>query len=100
MLTINRTGDGELLTVALGGRLDAAGAAQLEAELSRALKNTKTLVFDLQDLRYISTGGLRVLLSAQKRMNRQGRMRLTNVGETVMRTIEVKGFEEIFHFTD
>ena len=100
MLTINKTPDGDRLTIALDGRLDANAAPELEETLKVALKNVKTLVFDLRDLRYISSGGLRVLLSAQKQMNRQGRMRLVNVGEDVMRAIRTKGLDEIFLFAD
>ena len=100
MLTIQKAADGENMTVSLTGRLDANSASRLEEELQRPIKKAKLLVFDLQGLQYISTGGLRVLLSAQKQMNSQGRMRLINAGEAVMRTMEVKGFEDVFRFSD
>ncbi len=82
MLTINRTGEGELLRTrwAAGSTPQArpaGGGAVPRAE------EYEDAVFDLQDLRYITTADLRVLLSAQKRINRQGRMRLANVGEAV-----------------
>ena len=96
MLTINKTADGEV-TVCLDGRLDIDSAEQLETELRKALKKTKLLVFDLQNLKYISSAGLRVLLSAQKRMNMQGRMRLVNVGDTIMQTLERRGLDDIFN---
>ena len=100
MLTINKTENGDQTTFALSGRLDAGSAGQLEAELQPAFRHTKMLIFDLGDLQFISTDGLRVLLSAQKQMNRQGRMRLTNVGEAVMRRLETKGLAEIFSISD
>ena len=100
MLTINKTENGDQTTFALAGRLDAGAAQQLEAELQPTFRHTKTLVFDLRDLQFIATPGLRVLLSAQKQMNRQGRMRLTGVGEAVMQRIETKGLADIFHISD
>ena len=100
MLTINKASDGEKVTIRLEGRLDASGAQQLEAELRRELAYTTELVFDLRGLTYISSAGLRVLLLAQKKMNTQGRMRLEHVNETVMGTLEITGFAEIFYIAD
>ena len=100
MLTIEKTTNGEKVTIALEGRLDINSAPQLTEELQRSLKNTTELVFDLGKLKYISSAGLRVLLLAQKQMNRQGRMRLVNVGESVMDTLEITGFTEIFYIAD
>ena len=99
MLTINRTADNEV-TVCLDGRLDIDTAEQLESGLRKALKKTKVLIFDLQNLKYISSAGLRVLLSAQRQMNRQGRMRLIHVGEAVMQTLELRGLDEIFNVSE
>ncbi len=99
-MTINKTAEGEKVTFALDGRLDIGSAPQLETELKRALEHTTELVFDLQNLEYISSAGLRVLLLAQKQMNRQGRMRLVNVGKTVMETLEITGFTDIFYIAD
>ncbi len=100
MLTINRNADGEKVTFRLEGRLDVASAPQLEEELRRELEHAAELVFDLRGLRYISSAGLRVLLLAQKQMNTQGRMRLEHVSETVMGTLEITGFAEIFYIAD
>ena len=77
------------------GRLDTAAARQLEKELSESLTGVKELVMDFQDLEYISSAGLRVLLSAQKIMNRQGSMKVTGVNEIVMEIFEVTGFSDI-----
>ena len=100
MLTINKTAEGEKVTFSLEGNLDIDTAPQLEAELKRALDRTTELVFDFRGLKYISSAGLRVLLLAQKQMNRQGRMRLIHVGETVMETLEITGFADIFYIAD
>ena len=95
MLTINKTKEKEELCLALEGRLDTVTAPQLEKELSESLTGVKELVMDFQDLEYISSAGLRVLLSAQKIMNRQGSMKVTGVNEIVMEIFEVTGFSDI-----
>ena len=85
------------LNIALQGRLDTTTAPQLEEELRTALSGIEKLVFDLKDLAYISSAGLRVLLSAQKTMNRQGEMILRNVNEDIMEIFEVTGFVDILN---
>ncbi len=95
MLTINKTSDGSSLTVALEGRLDTTTSPQLEEELKSALDSVSALVLDMEGLEYISSAGLRVLLSAQKRMNRQGGMKLIHVSDVVREIFEVTGFTEI-----
>ena len=94
-MTINKTSNGTELTVALEGRLDTTTAPQLEAEMKTALPNVKELTFDFSKLDYISSAGLRVLLSTQKVMNKQGSMRITNVNESIMEIFEVTGFADI-----
>ena len=74
-----------------------ATAPQLEEELRTALSGIEKLVFDLKELAYISSAGLRVLLSAQKTMNRQGEMILRNVNEDIMEIFEVTGFVDILN---
>lgn len=82
------------LTLTLSGRLDTVSAPSLEAELKRSVSDTRSLVFDFKELEYISSAGLRVLLSAQKVMNKQGKMVIRNVGRDVMDVFEVTGFTE------
>ena len=94
-MTINKTSNGTRLTIALEGRLDTTTAPQLEAEVKNTLSEVKDLTFDFSKLDYISSAGLRVLLSAQKVMNRQGSMRITNVNETIMEVFDVTGFVDI-----
>ena len=95
MLNINKNLEGEKLTVALEGRLDTVTAPELEAELKDSLDPVTELVLDMKDLEYISSAGLRVLLTAQKSMSQKGSMKLINVNETVMEIFDVTGFVDI-----
>ena len=95
MLTIEKNLNAPALTVTLTGRLDTTTAPELEKELKVSLDGVTELTFDLAALEYISSAGLRVLLSAQKTMNRQGTMKLTHVNETIMEIFEVTGFSDI-----
>ncbi len=94
-MTINKTKNGNELTIALDGRLDTTTAPELEAALTGSLDGVTALTMDFAGLEYISSAGLRVLLSAQKLMNKQGAMKLTNVGEVIMEIFEVTGFTDI-----
>ncbi len=93
-MTINKETDGSKLLVKVEGRLDTTTAPELDKEL-KALDGVTELVLDFADLQYISSAGLRVLLSAQKVMSKQGSMKLTNVSETVMEIFDVTGFSDI-----
>ncbi len=95
MLNIAKQIDGTKATVTLEGRLDTTTAPQLESELKSFMDSTKELVFDFEKLEYISSAGLRVLLSAQKAMSRQGSMKLIHVSEEVNEIFEVTGFSDI-----
>lgn len=94
-MTIEKKVNGTELLIELGGRLDTTTAPQLEAELKREVNGIEKLVFDFADLEYLSSAGLRVLLSAQKVMNKQGEMIIKNVNSTIMDIFEVTGFSEI-----
>ncbi len=94
-MTIDRNLSGSSLTIAITGRLDTATAPQLEGELKRSVAGVMELVFDFAGLEYISSAGLRVLLSAQKVMNRQGSMVIRNVNDVVSEVFEVTGFADI-----
>ncbi len=95
MLTINKTKENEKLLVVLEGRLDTTTAPQLEGELKGSFDGVKELVLDFENLEYISSAGLRVLLSAQKVMNQQGSMKIVHVGEVIQEIFEVTGFSDI-----
>ena len=95
MLNITKTTNETELTVALTGRLDTTTAPELEKELKASLDGVTALIIDMTALDYISSAGLRVLLSAQKIMNKQGEMKVVHVGETIMEIFEVTGFSDI-----
>ena len=95
MLNINKTTEDKKLTVALEGRLDTTTAPQLEAELKSDLAGVETLVLDFEKLEYISSAGLRVLLSAQKIMNKQGEMKVIHVSDVINEIFVVTGFSDI-----
>lgn len=96
-MTIEKKLDGSVLDVALQGRLDTTTSPQLENELKTALDGVTELIFDLAGLEYISSAGLRVLLSAQKTMNKQGSMTIRNVNSDVMDVFDVTGFVDILN---
>ena len=95
MLTINKSIDGSKALFALEGRLDTVTAPDLEKELKDSLDDVTELIMDFEKLEYISSAGLRVLLSAQKIMSRQGEMKLIHVSDTIMEIFEVTGFADI-----
>ena len=94
-MTISQNKEGSKLTVTLEGRLDTTTAPELESELKTALDGITELVFEIKDLAYISSAGLRVLLSAQKVMNKQGSMVIRGASEEVMEIFDVTGFVDI-----
>ena len=94
-MTINKQIQDDKLTVSLIGRLDTTTAPELEQELKNSLDGVKELELNLEELEYISSAGLRVLLAAQKTMNTQGGMKVTGVNEVVMEVFEVTGFSDI-----
>ncbi len=95
MLNIKKNAEEGKLTLGLEGRLDTLTAPQLEAELKASLNGVKELVMDLTELQYVSSAGLRVLLSAQKKMNEQGSMIVQGVSEEVMEIFDITGFCDI-----
>ena len=94
-MTIEKNLDGAALTLTLGGRLDTTTAPQLEAELKASLESVEHLVLDFTALDYLSSAGLRVLLAAQKQMNKQGDMVVRHVNETIAEIFDVTGFCDI-----
>ena len=99
-MTINKNQDGSKLEIALEGRLDTMTAPSLEEEVKSSIEGIKELIFDLKDLVYVSSAGLRVLLSAQKTMNKQGSMTIKNANEEVMEIFEVTGFIDILNIEE
>ncbi len=96
-MTITKNQNGTDLVVALEGRLDTMTAPELEKELNADMDNAETLTLDFADLAYISSAGLRVLLSAHKVMSRKGGMKVINVNEIVREVFDVTGFADILN---
>lgn len=94
-MTIEKVLNATELHISLKGRLDTTTAPQLDAELKNCLDGVKKLVLDFLALEYISSAGLRVLLSTQKVMNKQGEMIIKNVNDTITEIFEVTGFVDI-----
>ena len=94
-MTINKTKENDSLKIALEGRLDTLTAPKLDAEIQGALDGIKSLVFDFEKLAYISSAGLRILLAAQKIMNKQGTMVIRNAGPEIREIFDVTGFSDI-----
>ena len=94
-MTIVKYAEGKKLTITLTGRLDTTTAPKLETELKQNISGVEELVLDLAALEYLSSAGLRVLLSAQKVMNRQGSMVVRNANEIIMEIFEVTGFVDV-----
>ena len=94
-MTIEKAVTGEALTIKVSGRLDTQTAPELENELDASLAGIKELTFDMTDLEYVSSAGLRVILKAQKAMNAQGSMKLTGVNDSIMEVFDITGFLDI-----
>ena len=94
-MTIDKKSNGSELTIVLTGRLDTTTAPQLEGELRTSLAGVTDLCLDFAGLEYLSSAGLRVILAAQKVMNRQGSMVIKNVNETIREVFDITGFADI-----
>ena len=95
MLNIEKNTNETELTVSLTGRLDTTTAPELDKILKTSLDGVTDLTLDLERLEYLSSAGLRVLLSGQKAMNKQGTMTVRHVNETIMEIFEITGFSDI-----
>jgi anti-sigma B factor antagonist len=99
-MDINKTVDGSTLTFAVSGRMDTSTTPLAQAELDGSLEGINELVFDFRNLDYISSVGLRLLLSAQKQMNKQGKMKIINVNEDIMDIFDDVGFTGIMNIEE
>ncbi|MBQ9479040.1 MAG: STAS domain-containing protein [Selenomonadaceae bacterium] len=95
-MDINKQSEGTTLTIKLSGRLDAVSARDLDKVVGSSLDGVKDLIFDLADLSYVASAGLRVLFVAQKKMNKQGSMKLLHVRPEVKQIFEVTRFVDFF----
>ncbi len=94
-MTIVKNQEAAKLTIALEGRLDTTTAPQLEAEITGVTSDTKELILDLAKLDYLSSAGLRVILTIHKKMQKTGKLTVKNVNETIMEVFEITGFADI-----
>lgn len=94
-MTITKNLDGTHLNVLVEGRVDTVTAPEFESQVAGALDTVTALTLDLENLEYISSAGLRVLLSLQKTMQKKGEMVLKNVKPEVMEIFDVTGFSDI-----
>lgn len=94
-MTIEKKKNNDGLLITLAGRLDTRTAPQFEAELKGSIDGIKKLTLDFEKLEYISSAGLRILLWAQKAMDKEGKMVIRNVNEIIMEIFEVTGFVDI-----
>ena len=94
-MTIEKKINNDAATLIVSGRLDTQTAPELENELDASLPGLKELTFDMTNLEYVSSAGLRVILKAQKAMNTQGSMKLTGVNDSIMEVFDITGFLDI-----
>ena len=95
-LTVNKISDGSKLTLSLDGYLNTNTSIEINTLLGESLDGITDLVFDLSKLKYISSAGMRTLLTAQKKMNSQGSMKVTGVSSDIMEIFDITGFTDIF----
>ena len=95
-MKVTKTLNGDTLNVALEGRLDTTTAPELDEELKESVASADKLVLDFEHLEYISSAGLRVLLSYHKIMARKGGMKIVHVNEMIQEVFEITGFSEVF----
>ncbi len=94
-MNITQVKDGKNLTLQIEGRIDSKTAPEMESVIREVIDGVEELTIDMKDTVYISSAGLRVLLIAQKQMNRQGNMKVIHVNEDIMEIFEVTGFADI-----
>ena len=94
-MTIEKKINNDAATLIVSGRLATQTAPELENELDAVLPGLRDLTFDMTNLEYVSSAGLRVILKAQKAMNAQGSMKLTGVNDSIMEVFDITGFLDI-----
>ncbi|MBQ1536667.1 MAG: STAS domain-containing protein [Ruminococcus sp.] len=97
-MTINKEAKGSKLTMAIEGRVDTTTAPELDNQLKESIEGVTDLILDFTKVEYVSSAGLRVLLSAQKTMNKQGQMKLIGVSDDIKEIFDITGFSEILSF--
>lgn len=96
-MDINKVKDGSCLRIDVIGRLDTLTAPQLDKEIEAEINGVETLILNMEKLEYISSAGLRVVLSAHKKMMKQGELIIKNLNEDVTEVFEITGFADIMN---
>lgn len=94
-MTISTEKNDNVVALYISGRIDTTTAPELEKTIKALAPDVKELTLDLSEVTYVSSAGLRVLLGAQKKMNKTGSMKLTGVCDAVMEVFEITGFADI-----
>ena len=94
-MTIEMKKEAKSLTLKIAGRLDTTSAPEMEKAVKENIGGIEKLVIDMEKLEYISSAGLRMLLSAKKKMDEQGSIKIKNVSKAIMEVFEITGFNEI-----
>ena len=97
MLNVKTKTDGNCLNVELKGKIDTTTAPELTKKLEAPVKNAESIVFDMKELKYISSAGLRIILSLHKEMSKKGGLVLKNVNENIMEIFDFTGFADILN---
>lgn len=96
-MEIEKTLNGTELTVKVSGELDTLTAPELKAELSNSLEGITSLIFDFAQLKYVSSAGLRIILTSQKTMDKQGKMTIKNANEEIIDVFKITGFTDFLN---
>ena len=94
-MTIDRNVEGTKTQLKIAGRLDTSTAPELETTIDACISGVEELIIDFEGLEYVSSAGLRVILKAQKLMNKQGSMKIVNVNDTIMEVFDITGFADV-----
>ncbi len=94
-MTVEKKQNGEEVTLLVSGRVDTTNANEFESEVTVKMEGAKSLILDFAELEYISSAGLRVVLSIIKRMKNQGTLAINNANEMIKEIFEVTGFSDL-----
>ena len=94
-MKIEKLVENNVTTLVIKGRVDTTTAPEFESNVDACVEGLEELILDCKEIEYISSAGLRVILKAQKVMNKQGSMKLINVNDTIMEVFDITGFADI-----
>lgn len=97
MLNIQKKQDNSTLTIILSGRLDSSTSSQLETAINESINQIDYLILDMKDLDYISSAGIRVLISTQKKLNESQKFVIKNVCEEIQEIFDITGLSSMLN---